>query len=385
VLLRLLAALSPDGVRRSLLDGLCVDPEALDDALDRCTTGSLLAWTESGDTVIMHRLLGRVLRERDQAGGQWADTVPRLQRCSDRGCSPRRRPGPSEQRVQSLPPRSRHCGRPYVGTGAAELSLAERLMMARNWAVLQLMGARDLSRAIEAGTRNLADRERLLGPDHPHTLSSRFHLALVYESARRLNEAISLYEQTLADRERVLGTDHPHTVTSRTNLASAHRSAGRLDEAIALYEQTLADRERVLGPNHPDTPTARNNLAADYYWAERLDEAIALHERTLADRERVLGPDHPQTLTSRKTLASLRTGRTAPGQLQLSWAATSRRQATAGVVGLALLMAQSVGPRFHRCLQSNSSAEPRQFSRISWLDSSLSGRMGSGARRPLKP
>ena len=40
-------------------------------------------------------------------------------------------------------------------------------------------------------------------------------------AAGRAAEAIPLHEQTLADRERVLGPDHPDTLTSRDNLAVA--------------------------------------------------------------------------------------------------------------------------------------------------------------------
>ena len=60
-------------------------------------------------------------------------------------------------------------------------------------------------------------------------------------SAGRLGEAIPLLERTLADRERVLGADHPDTLASRHNLADAYVSAGRLGEAIPLLERTLAD------------------------------------------------------------------------------------------------------------------------------------------------
>ncbi len=70
----------------------------------------------------------------------------------------------------------------------------------------------------------------------------------------QLGEAIPLYEQTLADRERVLGADHPDTLTSRNNLADAYQVGGSAGRAIPLYEQTLADRERVLGADHPQTP-----------------------------------------------------------------------------------------------------------------------------------
>ena len=82
-----------------------------------------------------------------------------------------------------------------------------------------------------------------------------------------------MHEQTLAARERVLGPDHPDTLTSRNNLAVAYQDAGRLDEAISLHEQTLAARERVLGPDHPDTLASRNNLALAYQDAGRTSEA----------------------------------------------------------------------------------------------------------------
>ncbi|MFG2447533.1 tetratricopeptide repeat protein [Nocardia fluminea] len=150
----------------------------------------------------------------------------------------------------------------------------------------------------------LTDRERVLGVDHPDTLSSRNNLAGAYGSAGRVGEAIPMYEQTLTDRERVLGVDHPDTLTSRNNLAGAYGSAGRVGEAIPMYEQTLTDRERVLGVDHPNTLTSRNNLANAYESAGRVGEAIPLLERTLTDCERVLGVDHPDTLTSRNNLAN---------------------------------------------------------------------------------
>ena len=66
-------------------------------------------------------------------------------------------------------------------------------------------------------------------------------------------QAIVIGERLVADQERVLGPDHPDTLTTRNNLALAYQDAGRLDEAIGLHEQTLAARERVLGADHPDT------------------------------------------------------------------------------------------------------------------------------------
>ena len=160
-----------------------------------------------------------------------------------------------------------------------------------------------LSEAISLYEQVLTDSSRILGEDHPNTLTTRNNLACAYESAGRLAEAITLYDQVLTDRIRILGEDHPNTLTTRNNLACAYESAGRLAEAITLYDQVLTDRIRILGNDHPNTLTTRNNLAYAYNSAGRLAEAITLYEQVLTDSIRILGNDHPHTLSSRNNLA----------------------------------------------------------------------------------
>ena len=101
----------------------------------------------------------------------------------------------------------------------------------------------------------MAERERVLGADHPDTLNTRNNLAVAYRYVGRFGEAIELFERVLADLERVLGPDHPKTLTTCNNLAGAYRSAGRFDDAIELFE-------RVLGPEHPLTKLVQKNLEA---------------------------------------------------------------------------------------------------------------------------
>ncbi len=74
-LLHVVAVLSADGARRRMLDGLSSsDQTAMGVALQRCVDQSLLSWSVTGEYVIMHRLLSRVIRERDKASGQLAAT-----------------------------------------------------------------------------------------------------------------------------------------------------------------------------------------------------------------------------------------------------------------------------------------------------------------------
>ena len=81
--LRLLAVLSPDGVPRNLLRPLtdilgidpATEPDGLDGLLERCAAASVITWSVTGDVVLMHRLLARVLRERDHLNTQLEQTI----------------------------------------------------------------------------------------------------------------------------------------------------------------------------------------------------------------------------------------------------------------------------------------------------------------------
>ncbi|WP_244930840.1 SEFIR domain-containing protein [Nocardioides sp. W7] len=80
-ILEIIATLSPEGVRRDLLERVTGADHAtwttdqIDHALERCVTGSVLTWSESGDSVIMHRLMARVIRERTESRGRRAQSI----------------------------------------------------------------------------------------------------------------------------------------------------------------------------------------------------------------------------------------------------------------------------------------------------------------------
>ncbi|CAE6347231.1 unnamed protein product [Rhizoctonia solani] len=153
-------------------------------------------------------------------------------------------------------------------------------------------------------TQVLDTRKRVLGSDHPDTLTSMNNLANTYYFLGRFEDARALHTQVLDTRKRVLGSDHPDTLTSMNNLANTYYFLGRFEDARALHTQVLDTRKRVLGSDHPDTLTSMNNLANTYYFLGRFEDARALHTQVLDTRKRVLGSDHPDTLTSMNNLAN---------------------------------------------------------------------------------
>jgi tetratricopeptide (TPR) repeat protein len=223
-LLNTLALLAPEGVGRNLLHRLFADdvPE-LDHALARLVEQSLLVWAPDARAIVMHRLLARAIQDRLQVVGElpsaFAATADRLEPLlTPRDQAWKERADAADivgHAVAVWDHAVRARDRDAIAT-----SDVEALAPLAHWAVNHLREVSDLSRAIELGRLIVDACERVLGSNHPDTLTSRNNLAYAYESAGDLERATALYEQTLADSERILGPDHPLTETVRAALKS---------------------------------------------------------------------------------------------------------------------------------------------------------------------
>ena len=79
-------------------------------------------------------------------------------------------------------------------------------------------------------------------------MTTRRGLADSYLASGLPKEAVSAYKRVVADRERVLGPDHLDTARSRSGLGAAYQRTGKMVAAERVYEQARAGFERVLGP-----------------------------------------------------------------------------------------------------------------------------------------
>jgi tetratricopeptide (TPR) repeat protein len=61
-------------------------------------------------------------------------------------------------------------------------------------------------------------RKRLFTGDHPDVATGLNNLASLYKSQGKYSEAEPLYLEALAMSKRMLGTNHPTTITVRNNL-----------------------------------------------------------------------------------------------------------------------------------------------------------------------
>ncbi|MGW1895761.1 tetratricopeptide repeat protein [Streptomyces sp. NPDC002004] len=157
--------------------------------------------------------------------------------------------------------------------------------------------AGDLHRAVAA------ERERLLGPDHPDTLASHYEVGFTLSRTGPPAAALRAFSRVAEGRARTLGRDHPDTLAARQEMAYVLGQLGRDAEAHQVYTSVLAARERTMGPDHPDTLRCRHNLAFNLSRLGRLEEAYGMARDVAAARARVLGAHHPDTLVTRYEVA----------------------------------------------------------------------------------
>ena len=78
----------------------------------------------------------------------------------------------------------------------------------------------------------------------------------------RYADAEKLQRQTLDIRRRVLGKEHPDTLSSMNNLANVLSDEAKYAEAERLLREALPTMRHVLGETHEDTLSGMNNLVA---------------------------------------------------------------------------------------------------------------------------
>jgi non-specific serine/threonine protein kinase/serine/threonine-protein kinase len=169
-----------------------------------------------------------------------------------------------------------------------------------------LMGAQGKLAEAEPYHREALDKRRLvLGDEHVDTLRSIHNLGALLQEQGKLKEAEPLYREALEKRRRILGEEHRDTLTSLSSMGYLLEALGEREQAGPYYREALEKRRRVLGDDHPHTLFSINNMAAFHQMQLQLTEAEVLYREALERRRRVLGDNHPDTLQSLNNLGNL--------------------------------------------------------------------------------
>ena len=172
-----------------------------------------------------------------------------------------------------------------------------------NLYAIQFFNQNDYDTALPLFQDFVEKSKRILGEDHPDTLSALYNVANTYESMEQYGNALPLFQECMEKRKRVLGEDHPDTIKTINALAYTEYIATEYDKALPLFIECLEKMKRVLGEDHPDTLTSLNNVANTYANMGKYDTAFELFEECLKKRKHFRGEDHPDTIKTINDIA----------------------------------------------------------------------------------
>lgn len=313
-LLAVLAWMSPDGVRRDLLYGLTsadgkeFAQSAVDLVVGRAVDGSVLEWSENGDSVVMHRLVARIIRERDYASGDRDVTIDLVLTLLERHVVAPDKAWEQRELAATL---VEHVEAVWINlVSQQDAALTKRVLALRAWASEHLRTTRDLTRAIALGRATLQEREHLLTRADPDLWASRKTLAYALLQAEspgkelellNRDEGLELLKRTAIDIEGVFGKDSREGLTARKDLAASYRDADRGPEAVDLAATVLAQCKEHLPLGDPLTLSAASCLGAAYKKVGDHHQALPLYEQVWQAREEA---GDPKALWALSNLAS---------------------------------------------------------------------------------
>jgi tetratricopeptide (TPR) repeat protein len=143
---------------------------------------------------------------------------------------------------------------------------------------------------------------RVLGDEHPDTLSTMNNLGITYSDQGRWGEAAELQEKVLHSRNGNLGENHPSTLGTMLGLGITYQRQGRLADAVELLAATMKSHLR-LNFGGDDVAEAMTELGVAYLYQGRHEEAVELHHKALVDRRESLGERHPEFIQTLYCLA----------------------------------------------------------------------------------
>jgi hypothetical protein len=85
--------------------------------------------------------------------------------------------------------------------------------------VLESQGKYDEAEAMHR--RALEGSEKVLGREHPNTLTSVYHLAFLFHRRQHYSTAVGLYQRAHKGYVKVLGAEHPTTTACLLHYESA--------------------------------------------------------------------------------------------------------------------------------------------------------------------
>ena len=120
----------------------------------------------------------------------------------------------------------------------------------------------------------VAVRRRVLGPEHPNTLSSMHYLGVQLGTEHRYPEAERVFREVLEIQRRIIGPEHLDTLETMNDLGVTYANEHRYTEGEKVFREAISIAREVL-PYNQVTGRLFYNLACLEAVQSRREDALA--------------------------------------------------------------------------------------------------------------
>ena len=181
----------------------------------------------------------------------------------------------------------------------------QELLMMKGTLSVAYNKTRNWPAAIKIGREVVEGQTKILGIDHPSTLTSMANLAVALEDSGDIAAASKLYEQSYQAELKKLGENHPNTLLALSNVALIKGDLGQLDESISMLGSTVEKMRDQLGDDHPTTVTTISNYASQLSSGGQFEKALELNEEVLEWKRKRFGDNTEPVLNAQINRANI--------------------------------------------------------------------------------
>jgi tetratricopeptide (TPR) repeat protein/transcriptional regulator with XRE-family HTH domain len=174
--------------------------------------------------------------------------------------------------------------------GSEHLSILSVLNRLANTAFVQ----EDYQEAEQLCLRVLRINEQTLAPDDLQIANSLNNLGILSVYQGKYQEAEQYYQRALDIREHKLGLEHPLSTSLLNNLAVLYLEQGKYDKAEYHMQRALCVNERILGPEHTQLVLLLINLGKISLERGNYEQTMLSCQRAIHILEKAMGSKNPE-------------------------------------------------------------------------------------------
>jgi tetratricopeptide (TPR) repeat protein len=152
---------------------------------------------------------------------------------------------------------------------------------------------KDFTSAMKHYEQGLEVEQRILPPNHPHTIITQTNLAHIHKQLGEHKKALAAYMAVYKMQTKAFGTESLNVAETLSSIGLMQYHLRDYETSFESYQEALRIRRNCIGhDDHPDVASTLNSVGLVLFKQDMFDLAKKCFAESLRIRSKILGRDH---------------------------------------------------------------------------------------------